>query len=353
MIPHSRPTISEEDISHVGNNLRTGLIAYGDEVRRFEQDLSEYIGVRGGVATNSGTNALYLALTALDIRPGDEVIMPSYVCVSVLHSVKYAGASPVFADIEQKSYNIDSGFVAKKITSKTKAIIVPHLFGAAADLDQLSTFGIPIIEDCAQAIGAEYKGRKLGSYGLLSTFSFKATKLITTGHGGMVMTNSEEMLHKLRNFLKYDQLEKYQISYNYHLTDFQAAMGRSQLNQLDRFIERRRQISKTYSDVFETLGHQVRHNNNGIFFRYVVEVDDSIEYARSMKSRGVCCEKPIFKPLHQYVAPKEKLPNTERAMSSALSIPIYPTLSNDEISLVCTAIEKVWHKQDGKYRIKN
>ena len=351
-IPHSRPTISEEDISNVVNSLRTGLIAYGDEVTRFEHDLSDYIGVLGGVAVNSGTNALYLALKALDVRPGDEIIIPSYVCVSVLHSVKYAGASPVFADIESGSYNMDSGSVAQRITSKTKAIIVPHLFGAAADLDQLSTFGIPIVEDCAQAIGTEYKGRKLGSYGLLSTFSFKATKLITTGHGGMIVTNYKEMLQKLRQFSKYDQLEKYRVSYNYQLTDFQAAMGRSQLKRLSQFIERRRQISKIYSELFETLGYPVQCNNNSIFFRYVVEVDDCSQYANSMNSYGVCCEKPIFKPLHQYVNSKAKLPNTERTMLRALSIPIYPSLTNDEISRVCNTIEKVWGEKGGKNRIR-
>jgi len=346
IIPHSRPTISEEDVSNVVNNLRSGLVAYGDEVSRFEQDLSEYIGVRGGVATNSGTNALYFALKALDIGPGDEIIIPSYVCVSVLHSVKYVGASPVFADIEGGGYNIDARFVAQRITSKTKAIIVPHLFGAAADLDRLSRFGIPIIEDCAQAIGAEYKGRRLGSHGLLSTFSFKATKLITTGHGGMVVTNSTEMLQKLRQFLKYDQLEKYLISYNCQLTDFQAAMGRSQLRQLGNFIERRRQISEIYSELFKGIGYQVQHNNNSIFFRYVVEVDDSDRYVSSMKSYGICCEKPVFRLLTQYLHSKEELPNAERAMQKTISIPIYPSLSQDEIMHVCDAIEKVWGRRE-------
>jgi len=342
MIPHSRPAISEEDISNVVNNLRSGLVAYGDEVARFEQDLSEYVGVVGGIATNSGTNALFLALKALEVGCSDEIIIPSYVCVSVLHAIKYTGASPILVDIEPASYNIDPRSIAERITNSTRAIVVPHLFGAAADLDGLSRFNVPIIEDCAQAIGAEYKGGKLGSYGLLSTFSFKATKLMTTGHGGMVVTNSRKMLRKLRELSKYDQLDKYLLSYNYRLTDFQAAMGRSQLKRLGDFIALRRQIAKTYSEVFRAMGYPVQHPAGSVFFRYVVEVDHCEAYLKSMKSHGISCEKPVYKPLHRYLDQRDNFPNTERAMRRAVSIPIYPSLSDDEVAYICSAIERVW-----------
>ena len=343
MIPHSRPTISENDVSNVVTNLRSGLVAYGDEVTRFEQDMSKYIGVMGGVAANSGTSALHLALQALNIGPGHEVILPSYVCVSVLHAVEYCGASPVFADIEDEGYNLDPKSVAERITANTKAIVVPHLFGRAADLAKLMEFGLPIIEDCAQAVGAEYMGRKLGSFGALSTFSFKATKLMTTGHGGMVLTNSREMLDRLRELAKYDNLEKYHVSYNYQLTDFQAALGRSQLKQLDSFIERRRRISKTYNEVFESMGHKVPIGY-GIFFRYVVEVDDADRYIESMKLQGVTCARPVFKPLHRYFNSSTELPNTDRAMRRALSIPIYPSLSDDEVASICNTIKRAWRE---------
>jgi perosamine synthetase len=343
MIPHSRPTISEKDISNVVANLRSGLVAYGDEVTRFEQDMSKYIGALGGVATNSGTSALHLALKALNIGPGHEVILPSYVCVSVLHAVKYCGASPVFADIEDGGYNLDSKSVAEKITANTKAIIVPHLFGRAADLAKLMEFGLPVIEDCAQAVGAEYRGRKLGSFGLLSTFSFKATKLMTTGYGGMVMTTSIELLDRLKELVKYDNLEKYHISYNYQLSDFQAALGRSQLERLDSFIERRRRISKTYNEVFESMGHKVPIGNS-IFFRYVVDVDDAERYIEPMKLQRVNCAEPVFKPLHRYFNSSTELPNTDRAMRRALSIPIYPSLSDDEVASICNIIERVWRE---------
>ena len=249
----------------------------------------------------------------------------------------------MFADIEDGGYNLDPKSVAEKITANTKAIIVPHLFGRAADLAKLMELGLPIIEDCAQAVGAEYRGRKLGSFGLLSIFSFKATKLMTTGHGGMVMTNSREMLDRLRELAKYDNLEKYHVSYNYQLTDFQAALGRSQLKRLDSFIERRRKISKAYDEVFESVRQKVQ-TGDGIFFRYVVEVDDAERYIEPMKLQGVTCARPVFKPLHQYFNSHTELPNTDRAMLRALSIPIYPSLSEDDVVHICNTIKRAWRE---------
>jgi len=166
-IPHSRPSINEEDINKVVSNLRSGKISSGEEVKLFEQEISKYIGVLGGIGVNSGTNALHLALNALDIKPGDEIILPSYVCASVLSAINYTGAKPVFADIEPNGYDIDPESAANKISKNTKAILVPHMFGTPANLDKFLELNVPIIEDCAQAIGAEYKGEKVGSFGIL------------------------------------------------------------------------------------------------------------------------------------------------------------------------------------------
>ncbi len=233
MIPHSRPTISKEDVSSVADNLIGGQIASGKETALFEKEMSEYIGALGGVATNSGTNALHLALKAIGVKMGDEVVLPSYVCASVLSAVNYTGATPVLADIESRGYNIDPESVEKKISKKTKAIIVPHMFGAPANLGKLLALGVPIIEDCAQSVGAEYIGKRVGSFGDLSVFSFYATKVLTTGQGGMVLTNSQKLLENLANLTKYDELEEYCIAYNYELADFSAALGRNQLRRLD------------------------------------------------------------------------------------------------------------------------
>jgi dTDP-4-amino-4,6-dideoxygalactose transaminase len=342
-IPHSRPSIDEKDISSVNANLESRLIAYGNEVSLFEQEMSSYVGVRGGVATNSGTNALHLALKALNIKPGDEVIIPSYVCNSVLSAVKYTGAKPVLADIESKGYNIDPKSVAEKLSNNTKAVVVPHMFGTPAKLDELLELGISIIEDCAHAIGADYKKRKVGSFGISSICSFYATKVMTTGHGGMVLTDKKEILEKLKDMTTYDAREKYDVSYNYEMTDFQAALGRSQLKKLDSFIKRRRDIAKIYDDVFKRFEQLIPEVDGSIYFRYVLEVDYADDYVEAMRSHDVHCAKPVFKPLHQYFD-DGNFTNTDRAATKAVSIPIYPSLTDDEIKYVTFAIDSVWPK---------
>ncbi len=356
MIPHSRPTISKEDVSSVADNLISGQIASGKETTLFVEEMSKFIGVRGGIVTNSGTNALHLALKAIGIKTGDEVVLPSYVCASVQNAVNYTGATPVLADIESDEYNIDPESVEKKISKKTKAIIVPHMFGTPANLGKLLTLGVPIIEDCAQAIGAKYGGKRVGSLGDLSVFSFYATKILTTGQGGMVLTNSPKLLENLANLTKYDELKEYGIAYNYELADFSAALGRNQLKRLDSFIKKRNEIAKIYDGVFEQIGKKGRISRKGICFRYVVEVDNPDRFIDAMKKCGVNCAKPVFKPLHQYFEAKpqklrakrddldsnksKEFPNTERAMNRAVSIPVYPSLTDSEIAQILDAIKE-------------
>ncbi|MFA4932791.1 MAG: DegT/DnrJ/EryC1/StrS aminotransferase family protein, partial [Caldisericia bacterium] len=190
MIPHSKPTLDQRDYNAVLRVLQSGQISQGEYVKRFEANLSEFVGVKGGVATNSGTSALHLALLALEVGKGDEIILPSYVCTALLNAINYVGATPVLVDIEPDSFNLDAKRVKESLTEKTKAIIVPHLFGLPADMEELQSFGIPLIEDCAQALGATYKGKQAGSFGALSIFSFYATKVIASGEGGMVLSDS-------------------------------------------------------------------------------------------------------------------------------------------------------------------
>ncbi len=344
-IQHSKPSINEEDINAVVSNLRSGNIASGKEVKLFEQEVSKYVGVLGGVAVNSGTNAVNLALKALDIKEGDEIIIPSYLCASVLSAVNYTGAKTVFADIESDGYNIDPESAAEKITKNTKAIIVPHMFGTPVNLNSFLELDVPIIEDCAQAIGAKYQGEKVGGFGTLSIYSFYATKVIATGQGGMVLTTSKKLLEKLKDLTKYDGRENYSISYNNSLTNFQAAMGRSQLKKLNFFIKMRREIAGIYNKVFKEMGQVLPKTQDNIFFRYVVEVDNLDKYIEEMDKEGVDCARPVFKPLHQYFNMKNKdFPNTERAYNRAISIPIYPSMKDNEIEQVCEAIRKIWGK---------
>ncbi|MBM4272745.1 MAG: DegT/DnrJ/EryC1/StrS aminotransferase family protein, partial [Deltaproteobacteria bacterium] len=243
MIPHSRPTLDQDDYASVLHILKSGHLAQGKQVEQFEKDLSSLIGVRGGVAVSSGTAALHLALLSLNTGSGDEIIIPDFVCTAPLNAIRYTGAVPVIADIDPLTYNIDVGDLKKRLTKKTKAIIIPHMFGLPADMEEILSLGIPVIEDCAQSLGSRYRDSCTGRLGTLSIFSFYATKMIATGEGGMVLSDDESLLEKIRDLRDYDEKELYTVRYNYKMTDFQAAFGISQLKKLFSFIKRRKEIA--------------------------------------------------------------------------------------------------------------
>ena len=198
-IPHSRPTMGEEEVKAVAEVIRSGHIVEGEVVQRFEKNFAEKMGVQDAAAVSSGTAALHLTLLAMGIGPDDEVIIPSYVCTALFHAVQYVGAISVPAEIDPKTYNIDPDDVQKRITTRTKAIIVPHMFGLAANLDRLLNLDVPVIEDCAQAVGGTYHQKPLGTFGQASIFSFYATKMMATGEGGMVTSNSAEIIDCIRD----------------------------------------------------------------------------------------------------------------------------------------------------------
>lgn len=337
MIPHSRPTIDETDIQAVSGVLHSGNIAQGSAVEKFERELAGYIGVKGGVATSSGTAALHLALLALDITGKDTVALPSYVCTAVLNAVHYVGALPLLIDTHPDTFNMDVEDLKRKLRPQVKAIIVPHSFGLAADLEAIMALGIPVIEDCAQSIGAIYKNKMAGSFGNISIFSFYATKMLTTGEGGMVVSDSEEFLRKIRDLRDYDNRENYVTRYNYKMTDFQASLGFSQLKKLNHFIEIRRNIAQKYNNEFKNLcSLPVNYGNDSkhIYYRYTVKLRREVEsFLKLSKAKGINCERPVFKPLHRYLN-LSGFTNTDNVWEKAVSIPIYPTLTGKNINII-------------------
>lgn len=344
IIPHSRPIIDEEDIKAVSDVLASGMIAQGEKVKEFEEALAGFVGAKFGVAVSSGTAALHLALLGLGVGAGDEVIMPSYVCSSPYFATLHAGAVPKVVDIDLSDFNISPSSVRKQISSKTKAIIVPHMFGTPAELDELLEFGVPIIEDCAQSLGAEYRNRKVGSIGELSIMSFYATKMITTGEGGMVLTNNRDFYAKIGEARDYDAKPLTRVRYNYKMTDFQAALGLSQVKKLSVFIERRRRIASLYGKRFleygvETLG--VPSHKRAVFYRYIIMVDNLEDVQRCVKEKGVMCEKPVFNPLHRYLS-AVSCPNSDKVYERVLSVPIYPSLSEKEVEYVFKMFDEVF-----------
>jgi len=343
MISHSKPTLDQYDYEEVLNVLKSANLVQGEKVAEFEEDLSSYIGVRKGVAVSSGTAALHLSLLALGTKKGDEVIIPSYVCPALLNAVMYVNAVPIIADIDRATLNIDVNDIRKKVTKKTRAIIVPHMFGLAAEINEIISLGIPVIEDCAQSAGARYQGRYTGSFGVCSIFSFYATKMLSTGEGGMILSNDDRFAEKARDLRDYDEKESSSVRYNYKMTDIQAALGISQLKKLPSFIGRRKEIADLYN---RTLGDisisvpTVPEDREHIYYRYVLLLDDSSVFMKKMQKRGIQCRRPVFKPLHKYLS-LSGYPVTEDASDRAISIPIYPSLGDNEVHHILMNIKEI------------
>ncbi len=343
MIPHSKPTLDQDDAEAVSAVLKSGHLSQGKQVARFENALASFIGTRTGVAVSSGTAALHLSLLALKIRKGDEVILPSYVCTAPFNAVHLVSATPVIADIDPKTFNISVQDLKKRITKRTKAIIVPHMFGLPADLDEILSFGIPVIEDCALSVGSSYKGQRTGSLGTLSIFSFYATKMIATGEGGMVLSDREDFIDAVRDLRDYDEKEKYVVRFNYKMTDFQAALGISQLKKLPSFIDKRKKIAEIYSRELEVLGVQVPIVPEGrehIYYRYIICVNSLLKFIEGMKQRGVECRRPVFKPLHRYLGLRGYAATNE-IWDNAVSIPLYPSLQKKEAENIMDSVMAV------------
>jgi dTDP-4-amino-4,6-dideoxygalactose transaminase len=204
VIPHSRPSVDEVEMRALQNVLSSGQLAQGPQVQAFEKELGSFHGFPPGVATSSGTAALHLALLSLGVGPGDEVLLPSYVCSAPLHAAYHSGATPVLVDVEPTTGNMDPDDLKKRLTSKSKAIIAVHLFGLPSDIDEILALGLPVIEDCAQSLGANQEGRMLGTMGAISICSFYATKLITTGEGGMLLSRDPGLLTSAKDLRDYD-----------------------------------------------------------------------------------------------------------------------------------------------------
>ena len=361
MIPHSKPTITENDIESVSEVMRSGYIAQGEKVREFEKKLASFIGVKGGIATSSGTSALHLALVVLGVGKEDEVILPTYVCTAPLNAIYYTGAKPILADINEDDFNISARDVKRKITKKTKAIIVPHMFGLPTEMDEILRFGVPVIEDCAQSIGATIRqpasgirhpasgirhpasGNRhpAGSLGALSICSFYATKLLATGEGGMVLSNDEELLSRIQDLRDYDEKDDFRVRFNYKMSDIEAAFGLSQLGKLPSFIKRRKGIAQKYSSVFrdyDFLIPSVYKNREHIFYRYVVRVHRKAEeFIEDIQNKDIECRRPVYKPLHHYLSCGD-FPVADKVYENAVSIPIYPSLSDEDVDYIIETV---------------
>jgi len=341
MIPHSRVHSEEDDFARIQDVLQKGQWAQGERVQALERDMAAFIGVGHGAAVSSGTAALHLSLLSLGIGPGTEVIIPSYVCTALLNAVHYVGATPVVVDIEEETFNIDARDVERVLSDRTGAIIAPHMFGLPADMDALLSLGIPVMEDCAQSIGAGFEGRLTGALGTLAVFSLYATKMLGAGEGGLILSDRADLIEKARDLRDYDEKADYVVRYNYKLTDLVAALAEGRLGRLPAYIKRRREIADIYNSGLKdcpiTLP-RVPEGREHIYYRYVVLVEDAEGFMAEMAEKGIECRRPVFNPLHRYLE-RSGYPMTEAVWSKAVSLPLYPSLSDEEAGRVVEAVK--------------
>ena len=376
MIPYGRQTIEEDDIEEVVKVLKSDFLTTGPKVAEFERAVAEYVGAKYAVAISNDTAALHAACHAAGIGPGDEVITTPITFAASANCVLYCGGTPVFADIDPQTYNIDPEDIRCKITDKTKAIIPVHLAGQPCDMDAIHAIAkehhLIVIEDAAHAIGTQYKNKKVGSIADFTTFSFHPVKTVTAGEGGAIATNDEKLYHRLLRLRSHgitrnpDEMvhptdakwynEQVELGYNYRMTDFQAALLLSQLDKLDRFIERRTQIVKRYNEAFAecpelVLQREIPESKTARHL-YVIQLNPELltctrrEFFDALYAENVHVQVhylPVY--WHSYYEklgyPKGLCPNAEYLYEHVMSIPLFYSMTDEDVESVITAIKKV------------
>jgi perosamine synthetase len=361
-IPVAKPLLAGNEAAYVAECIATNWISsQGRFVRRFEHDFAAFCNAEHAAATCNGTAALHLALAALDVGPGDEVIVPSLTFIATANSVRYTGAIPVFADCESDTWNLDPAEIGRLVTSRTKAVIVVHLYGQPARMDEImeqaDRHGLTVIEDAAEAHGAMYKGRMVGGIGHLGCFSFFGNKIITTGEGGMVVCNSGRLADRVRILRDHgmDPERRYWhpwVGFNYRMTNLQAAVGCAQLERIDEILESKRQTAKWYaSRLTEIRGLTLPPTNDwssSVFWMFSVLVDENLIglsrdlVLKHLQEKGIE-GRPFFYPAHK-MPPYEAgihLRNTEVLSSVGLNLPSYVGLTESEVDRVCRALKDV------------
>jgi perosamine synthetase len=376
IIPVARPSFGVAEENAVLGVLRSGWVSQGPRVGEFERKFAEYVGAEHAVAVSSCTTALHLALIAAGVRAGDEVLVPSLSFIATANVVVHAGATPVFVDIDETTYNIDPARIESSITPHTRAILAVHQIGLPAAIDEIKEIaarhGIPVIEDAACAIGAEYKGHRIGApHASMACFSFHPRKILTTGEGGMITTADPQVAARLRMLRQHGMTvsdlarhnadrvvtESYdEVGYNYRMTDLQAAIGLVQLERLEQMIGKRRALARRYSTrlcaipwlALPTEPADCRHN----FQSYMIRLRSNAPVARDqlmqeLLDRGVSTRRGIM-AIHRELPYRREscdkwLPVTDRVTDTSIVLPLFHDMTEEEQDYVMNCIEHI-HK---------
>lgn len=362
-IPMSAPDITEDDVEAVAEVVRSGRLALGPKTEEFERLIAEYTGTEHAVAVSSGTAALHLIVKSLGIGPGDEVLVPSFTFIASVNAILYDGAKPVFVDIEPDTYNLDPDDLKRKITPRTKAIMAVDVFGHPADWDALlkisKDYKLKIIDDSCEALGARYNGKSLGQFGDAAAFAFYPNKQITTGEGGMIVTNDPDVARVCRSLRNQGRgemgawLEHERLGYNYRMTEMSAALGISQLRRLEDILSRRERVARWYthrlSDLEWVRPPVVRPNVRMSWFVYTITLSEGLSrdaVMQAMMREGIPT-RGYFAPVHLQGYIRElfgtyegMLPVTESVSRRTMALPFHSNLSYDEVDEVVEVLSK-------------
>ena len=361
-IPVSHPVFTGNEKKYVNECLETTWISsVGRFIPAFESAVASFCGVDHAIACSSGTTALHLALLALEIGLGDEVIVPTFSYVACVNAIRYCGATPVLVDSEPVTMNIDPAAIERKVTKRTRAILVVHLYGHPADMDPINEIarrhGLLVIEDAAEALGAEYKGRRAGSLGDIATFSFFGNKTITTGEGGMVAVNNPDVAEKVRILRGQgmDPDRRYWfpvVGYNYRMTNIQAAIGLAQMESIQMHLGKRRSVAAWYNrhladqDLLDPVVEQPWAHHSYWMYTALMKPDIGIDrdaVMRQLAENGVET-RPAFYPMHimpVYREPDGAYPVAEYIGSHGISLPTHSMLTEDDIAYIAEHIRGV------------
>lgn len=360
-IPINVPIIEKEEINEVRNvlvekSLTTAANSGGKRVQEFEKLLSSYTGSRYAVAVNSGTAALQAALYALDIKSGDEVLLPSFTFVATANSVMSVGAKPVFVDVAPDNYTMDPYDLKKKITKKSKAIMPVHLYGNFSYMDEISEIAdrhnIDVVEDAAQSLGTTYKRKQSGTFSRLGCFSMYAAKVMTSGEGGAIVTNDKEVFEKLRKIRNHGMLHGYDtriLGLNLRLPELSAAIAKIQMKKLPRFLKKREHNAKILTELLDDLNFILPRERTGVkvnWYLYTISTKNRDKLAKQLNEKGIGATAYYSIPAHKtpFYKSKTELPMTDWAASTVLSLPVHPLVTEDNLHYISKTIHQLVEK---------
>jgi dTDP-4-amino-4,6-dideoxygalactose transaminase len=353
MIPAAKPSIGREERRAVRRVLKSGMLAQGPEVAAFENEFSKLINSKYCIAVNSGTSALHLALLAAEIKTGDEVIVPSFSFAATANVVALTGATPVFADIDENTFNLDPLSVESLISSKTRAVMPVHLYGQPAQIDELTKicakYGLILLEDAAQAVGASFDGQPVGTFGIVGSFSFYPTKNMTSGEGGMAATNDPEIARTIKLLRNQGMEKRYAneiVGFNNRMTDIHAAIGRVQLNKLNGWtIARQKNAAFLNANLRNVITPLVINKAVHVWHQYTIRILDQNRdnFSEQLKKRGVGSGVYYPTPIHKLPSFSQAtdLPATNRVSQQCLSLPVHPSLTQRDLEKIVQSVNEI------------